>query len=174
VKSNIIITKKLQLPPSPVCLVATQGSGLEIPLHLHHTKIHYRTHLLRLRPLPVHQHGTVTQHSPLLLHGPPLLPPTHLRIQHRLRLLIQALKTTLETLQARPPIILHMDPRHIGSGLPSVHSGSATYSENNRYPIGNGPISYVPPETAQEGSRSLESGLSSMTLGPSADEGIVQ
>jgi hypothetical protein len=60
-----------------------------------------------------------------------------------------------------------------GSGLPSVHSGSAAYSENNRYPIGNGPNSYVPPESGQEGSQNLESGLSSMTLGPSADEGIV-
>jgi hypothetical protein len=59
------------------------------------------------------------------------------------------------------------------TGLPSVHSGSAAYSENNRYQIGNDPDSYVPPESAQEGSQSLESGLSSMTLDPSADEGIV-
>lgn len=61
-----------------------------------------------------------------------------------------------------------------GSGLLSVYSGSAAYSENNRYPIGNGPVSHVPAESAQEDSQSLESGLSSMTLGPSADEGIVQ
>jgi hypothetical protein len=60
-----------------------------------------------------------------------------------------------------------------GSGIPSVHSGPAAYSENNRYPIGNGTDSYVPPESAQEGSQNLESGLSSMTLGPSAEEGIV-
>jgi hypothetical protein len=56
----------------------------------------------------------------------------------------------------------------------SVHSGSATYSENNRYPIGNGPESCVPPQSAQEDFQSLESGLSSMTLGPSAEEGICQ
>lgn len=61
-----------------------------------------------------------------------------------------------------------------GSGLPSIHSDSAAYSENNRYPISNCPDSYFPPESAQEGSQSLESGLSSMTLGPSVDEGIVQ
>jgi hypothetical protein len=64
-------------------------------------------------PLPLHQHGTVTQRLPVLLHGPTLLPPTLLRTQHRIRLLIQALETTVETLQARPLIILHMDPRNI-------------------------------------------------------------
>jgi hypothetical protein len=61
-----------------------------------------------------------------------------------------------------------------GSGLTSGHSGSAAYSESNRYPAGSGPVSYGPPESAQGGFQSLESGLSSMTLGPSADEGIVQ
>jgi hypothetical protein len=60
------------------------------------------------------------------------------------------------------------------SGLTSVHSSSAAYSEDKRYRISDGPVSDVPPESAQEGSQSLESGLSSMTLGPSADEGIVQ
>ncbi len=60
------------------------------------------------------------------------------------------------------------------SGHPSVHSGSATYSGNNRYSASNSPVSYFPPESAQEGSQSLESGLSGMALGPAADEGIVQ